>query len=282
MRNFLQINKILNSLSTIFVSKSIIYFKSIYSTNDFAINLVDFQQNFEINKTINHKILDTKQSLNNGTVIIAEKQTKGKGRLGRTWFSPPGGLWFTIILNITQNIKKFKKDKVYNKSSENTNYINLSYKLASKLTILTASALLSALNNYLTLYDNLNNIKAKENNQNKFFIKWPNDIYFSGKKLAGILLESVKFKNNLYLFIGIGINVNNKITTSKKINQITTNEINQEINAISLAEIYNTKIDREVLFAEIINDFENKYIYYIQTNDFNFIFSQIKEFIKLY
>ncbi|MEA1966751.1 MAG: biotin--[acetyl-CoA-carboxylase] ligase, partial [Thermodesulfobacteriota bacterium] len=112
---------------------------------------------------------------NNGdhlSVVIAENQTKGRGRLNRTWFSSPGGLWFTIIL---------KPD--------------LPPPLSFKVNFAASLSLVRTLNR-------LFKIDAS--------VKWPNDILVKGKKLAGLLSE-METKGDMISFvnIGIGLNVNN-------------------------------------------------------------------------
>ena len=95
----------------------------------------------------------------------------GRGRFNRDWLSPCGGLWFTIILATKIKGKDLSK-------------INL---LAA---ILVAEIL-------ITKY------------RLKVTVKWPNDIYCNGCKLAGILSIKLKKINSLlYLNVGIGINVN--------------------------------------------------------------------------
>ena len=106
------------------------------------------------------------------SVVIAENQTTGRGRLNRKWFSSKGGLWFTLIL---------KPD-----TPPPLSYI---YNFAASL------SLSRSLNR---LFDvNVN-------------VKWPNDILLNGKKLAGLLSE-METRGDMVEFIniGIGINVNN-------------------------------------------------------------------------
>ncbi|HWI54103.1 MAG TPA: biotin--[acetyl-CoA-carboxylase] ligase [Desulfobacteria bacterium] len=106
-----------------------------------------------------------------GTVIIAEEQTAGKGRMGRSWFSPAGqGLWFSIILRP-----------------------QICPADAPKLTLVAAVAVAKTLREV--------GIQAG--------IKWPNDILIQGRKLAGILTEmNAEIDRVHYLVVGIGINVN--------------------------------------------------------------------------
>ena len=106
-----------------------------------------------------------------GTIVIAEEQTGGKGRLARNFFSPKEkGLWFSVILRP----QCLPKD-------------------APKFTLMAAVAVARAMEKF--------NLRAG--------IKWPNDILFDGKKLVGILTEmSAEIGHVNYIVIGIGINVN--------------------------------------------------------------------------
>jgi len=107
-----------------------------------------------------------------GTVIIAETQQAGKGRLGRAWYSPAdSGIWLSIILRP-----------------------RLEPRDAPQLTFLTAVAAVRAI---------------KEVAGCTVQIKWPNDLLIAGRKLAGIFTEmSSELGLINYLVIGIGINVN--------------------------------------------------------------------------
>lgn len=108
-------------------------------------------------------------------VIIAESQTKGVGRQGRAWNSPPGGLWFTLALPL----KNLSLDKV------------------GPFSIVTALQVAESL---------------KEINNLDCHLKWPNDVLYERKKLAGILLTTTTKSKKTWVLIGVGINVNNEIT----------------------------------------------------------------------
>ena len=106
-----------------------------------------------------------------GTIVVAEEQTGGKGRLERNFFSPRGkGIWFSVILRP-----------------------NFLPKDASKCTLMAAVAVAEAMRRF--------NLTAQ--------IKWPNDIMFDGRKLVGILTEMTGEIGKIsYMVIGVGINVN--------------------------------------------------------------------------
>ena len=107
-----------------------------------------------------------------GTIVIAEKQTKGKGRKTRNWFSPPrDGIYLSLILRP-----------------------NIAPRQAPRITLLTA----------VSVAETLRSLTALE-----LTIKWPNDILVNGKKLAGILTEMSSEKDTTkYVVVGLGLNVN--------------------------------------------------------------------------
>ena len=106
-----------------------------------------------------------------GTVILANSQTQGKGRLGRTWHSEENvGIYLSTLL----------------KTSLPPGQI-------SKIALVAGVALVQAINEF---------------SQARAYLKWPNDILLNGKKVAGILTEYSKNKNHAEVILGIGINVN--------------------------------------------------------------------------
>ena len=113
-----------------------------------------------------------RDNVREGVVVFAESQTKGRGRLGRAWVSPPRkGLWFSILLRPP-----------------------LRPAAATRMTIATATALARAISSHTLL---------------KPEIKWPNDILIGGKKISGVLTElSAELDKVKYIILGIGINVN--------------------------------------------------------------------------
>ncbi len=106
-----------------------------------------------------------------GTIIVSEAQTLGRGRLNRGWFSPPGGgVWVSVILR-----PPFPPQE------------------APKCTLLAAVATVEAI---------------REASGLECGIKWPNDIFWQGRKVVGILTEmSAEMDAINYVVLGIGINV---------------------------------------------------------------------------
>lgn len=112
------------------------------------------------------------------TVIVAEEQLRGRGRRGRMWVSPQGGLWFSIILR---------------------NYA------VKDLTIMNLVMGLSIIYGIKSLYGL------------EVGMKWPNDIMISNKKIGGVLIEgSIEGNEVKYVVAGIGINMNNDIPNELK------------------------------------------------------------------
>lgn len=110
------------------------------------------------------------------TVVLANEQLKGRGRAGRSWFSPPGkGLWFSIILRT----KKLSAPQI------------------APLTLVSAAVLARHLRQSYNL---------------EVMVKWPNDLLIGGRKIGGILTElsEAKDKTGQLVIIGIGLNVNHK------------------------------------------------------------------------
>ena len=112
------------------------------------------------------------QGAEEGTLVIAERQLGGRGRMGRTWISPAGkGVWMSMVMRP-----------------------GMPMHFAPQLTLLTAVALCRSLRRLTSL---------------DIGIKWPNDLLIGGKKISGILLESAAEEERLrYVIAGIGISVN--------------------------------------------------------------------------
>jgi len=147
-------SQIRRHLSTKFIGEKIYYFDSVSSTMDIAVEL-------------------GLKGLAEGTLILAEAQSKGRGRLGRVWLSPKyKGIYLSLIL----------KPKILPNQ-------------ASILTLLAAVSICEAI---------------KEITGLDVQIKWPNDILIHSKKLGGILTElNAEMDEVRFVVIGIGLNANN-------------------------------------------------------------------------
>lgn len=137
-----------------FIGKRILRFETVTSTNDVAKEMA-------------------KSGEPEGTVIVADRQTAGKGRLGRNWVSRAGeGLWASIILRPAMSLER-----------------------ASLLTMATALAIRRVLEKDYSL---------------KAAVKWPNDVLIKGRKVAGILAEAGYMPTEPYVILGFGVNTASK------------------------------------------------------------------------
>ncbi len=126
-------------------------YKKVRSTNDVALKLI-------------------KKNISDPTLVTTEKQTHGRGRVGKKWISKRGNLFISLFFRFDQNRINFKQFAVLNAF--------LLKKVISKMIL------------------------------KKIKIKWPNDLLFEKQKFCGILQEVIKFGNFDYLIVGIGLNTN--------------------------------------------------------------------------
>ena len=143
-----------------------------------------------------------------GTVIIAEAQTKGKGRMGRAWVSPKGkGIYLSLILRP-----------------------QLPPTDVAKLTLLCAVACCGAI--------------RKETGLN-VTIKWPNDLLIDGKKFAGILTElNAEIQQVRFIVVGIGINISAKDDMLPEGATSLQKELGQKISRVRLTQAIFESLER--------------------------------------
>lgn len=136
----------------------------------------------EINST-NEYLLQHADSLSQGTLCLAESQTAGRGRRGRQWYSPPSdNLYFSLLWR----------------------YERGDFSQLSALSLVVA----------LEIAESFNALNIKD-----IQIKWPNDIYYQGKKTGGILIENKLDQHGITLVIGIGLNLGMTEVDSKIVTQ---------------------------------------------------------------
>ena len=153
--DLLDADMILSGLTTKWLGRDLRSFSRVNSTNEVAKSLAPHCQN--------------------GTVILAETQTQGRGRLSRPWASPPGGIWMSIILK-----PKIPLAKVYQ--------INMFVCVAVSKAIFSLLGLETG-------------------------IKWPNDLLIRERKICGILMEvSAEVGRLDYAVVGLGINANVRLS----------------------------------------------------------------------
>lgn len=147
-----------------------------------------------------------------GTIIIAEEQLSGRGRMDRKWYSPKyTGIWLSMILRP-----------------------NLPPPKAPQLTLITAVAVVQAI-------EEMTNLTPQ--------IKWPNDILLNGKKVTGILTELQADADRIKsIIIGIGINVNQQVEDyPEELQPIATSlsiECNQQLKRAELVQILLLKFEK--------------------------------------
>jgi BirA family biotin operon repressor/biotin-[acetyl-CoA-carboxylase] ligase len=161
-------------LTTQFIGQKFYYFDQLPSTMDEALSMA-------------HRLK------NQGAVVCAGQQTKGRGRLGRVWDSSGNGLYFSIVL-----------------------YPSLTLEQLPNITLMAAISIRRAVKK-------LTGLELK--------VKWPNDLTIHDKKVAGILTETRLEASQIRLVVvGIGINVNQTPASVKDIATSLKEQIQQEMN----------------------------------------------------
>ena len=185
-------------LKTSMMGKNIHYFKETESTNTLA--------------------RDMAGSVDEGTVVIAESQTGGRGRMGRKWISPEGGIWLSVIL-------KPKMQPLH----------------APRITLLAGVAVAKTIREF--------GLQAK--------IKWPNDVLINGKKVCGILTEiGAEMDSIQYVVVGVGIDANvDTETFPEEFRDSSTslkNELGHDINRVEFVQ--ELLIELEALYLKFQNE----------------------------
>lgn len=188
------LNQVQARLASSSIGNRILYFPSVGSTMDVA------KQEAEKNAS-------------EGTVVISNRQTSGRGRFGRKWVSGFGeNLLFSVLLYPEQ-------------------------KILSSLNIIASLSLLRAIQQQTTLLPTL---------------KWPNDVLLRGKKVGGVLIETAVLAGRVkYAIIGFGVNINSDPTQVPEISDFSTsvaNELGREVFRetlfesvlVQLSDLYNS------------------------------------------
>jgi len=149
------------------------------------------------------------ESARTGSIVLAERQTKGRGRSDRVWASEmKGNLYFSILLRPTLPLDALK--------------INFAIPVA------------------VTLAARADGVNAG--------IKWPNDVWFQGRKFCGVLVNSQSQGEDFLVNAGVGININEDMTESKdaEVAQVAT----------SLSTALGKPLSREKFLANFCNELE--------------------------
>jgi BirA family biotin operon repressor/biotin-[acetyl-CoA-carboxylase] ligase len=171
---------------------------------------IHYEETVESTQKIAHRL--AQDGVPEGTVVVAEEQTAGRGRLDRAWYSPKHtGVWMSLILRPS-----------------------LPPQRAPQLTLMTAVAVVQAIQEVTGLSPD---------------IKWPNDILINGKKAVGILTEMQADADRIHsVIIGIGINVNQqKEHFAPAIQEIATSlklESGEDVNRALLMQTIFLKLEK--------------------------------------
>jgi len=189
MDNDLTPEIIASSLETQLIGREILYIESLPSTMDIARE-------------------EAVKGACEGTVVIAGRQTAGRGRLKRVWNSPEGNIAMSVIL---------RPQKI----------------VLSSLIMLASLAVMHGIQTATGL---------------KPALKWPNDVLINDKKVCGILIENKFISDRVdYSIIGIGINVNMNPADLPDIQSIATSlsyELGHEISLLSVIQHVLTEMER--------------------------------------
>lgn len=144
-----------------------------------------------------------------GDLVIARVQTMGMGREGRSWVSQSGGVWLSLVL------------------------CPPSSRVLEKLVYVGANAILNTLEEYGA----------------PSLIKPPNDVCCNGKKIAGILADTIVQGDLTLVYLGIGVNVNNDTSRDSSISEIATN----------LSKIIGHEIDLTEFVVKLLRNIDQLY-----------------------
>ncbi|MFC2060769.1 biotin--[acetyl-CoA-carboxylase] ligase [Chloroflexota bacterium] len=180
---------IIDNLETHFIGRRIIYYPSLTSTMEVAKR-------------------EAQQGAAEGTVIITDEQTAGRGRIKRVWLSPKGSIALSVIL-----------------------YPGMAY--LSSLVMLASLAVMHSI-------EAVTGLKPQ--------LKWPNDVLLKGRKVCGILIESKVQSGTVdYAVIGIGVNVNLRLDDFPDIQLTATSlshEVGREVSRINIIQSLLVEIER--------------------------------------
>src|SRR3990172_3874427 len=178
VENNLSAQAIREGLKTRFIGQRVLYYPSLTSTMEIARGAVG-------------------QGAEEGTVIIADEQTAGRGRVKRTWLAPRGNIALSVVLHPTLS--------------------NL-----PSLIMLASLAVVHSI-------ESVTGLKAQ--------IKWPNDVLINGKKMYDILIENEIQGNTVTAIIGIGIDVNLRLADFPEVQSIATSlsdELGRQVPRLNL------------------------------------------------
>ena len=184
MGPWLNLSAVQQRLRTRIIGRNLIYYSSVGSTQDVARR-------------------EAEASAPEGTAVVADEQTAGRGRLGRGWVSPPGmNLYLTLVLRPSMQ----------------------------RLRLLTIIAPLAV------------SLAVEETTGLAPGIKWPNDVLIAGRKLSGVLIDSELTGEEVrYALVGPGINVNLEVEGHAEIASVATSlrrELGREVSREEVLAVF--------------------------------------------
>ncbi len=168
--------------------------------------------------------------------MVSNIQTKGRGRKGTKWSSPDGGIWTSFVFETHLKVEQ-----------------SFIFMMISAICICES---------------------IEKDTDLKPELKWPNDVFINGKKIAGILLDIETGTNNLsnQMIIGIGINTNNNINF---LSDKSDNSPCYQITSLK-KELNNKTISNMKLLSEIINNLETNIINLSNSTNSTSIFNKYR------
>lgn len=225
---YLSAELVKQDLDTSVIGKEIIYLPITTSTNEIARQVA-------------------RDGAVEGTLVIAAKQTAGRGRLQRSWLSPEGVLALSVILRPQ----------------------------TSRLSDLIMIASLAVVHT------------IKKTTGLESLIKWPNDVLIGGKKVCGILIENGWRGITLdHAIIGIGVNVNFNPADYCEIADNATSlssELGRHVSILAVAHMLINELDSLYLGKDVFNDWREKLVtlgHPVNATDGNAITSGIAESVN--
>lgn len=182
----IRVSRLQDGLHTKRLGRSILFSREVDSTNEWAKELATY-------------------GAPEGTVVVAETQTMGRGRLGREWISPTGGLWFSVIL----------RPKLRPAETVKLNFV----------------AVLAVAEVLREMFD----LKAET--------KWPNDVLVNKRKICGILSEMNSTGETVnFVVVGVGVNVNFDVEKffRDQLRKVATSLENELGRKVQLEELFRT------------------------------------------
>ena len=151
--------------------------------------------------------------------VRADTQTKGRGTQGKEWISKKGNLFVSVFFKLKDSFPPFNEFALINPVI-------------------------------------ISNVIKNLCNEHKISVKWPNDIFFNGKKVCGILQELITHKKHKFLIIGIGININSNPNINKGYK--ATNIFDETKKKFNVMELINLIISSYENFFSNINTYNYK------------------------